>query len=419
MVILLSKILKMRILNINIFFGKGSTGKIVQDIHTRLERDGYESFVVYGLNNKVYAECTDRIYKMTSDFWAIQYGRIARILGLRYNCAYIETYKLTHRIKKIKPDIVHLHCMNCSYINPFMLLKWLGKQNYKVLVTHHADVTITANCDHAYECDMWKTGCKNNCEELKRSQHYYFCSNAFLSWKQMYNAFKKVRYLYASGVSRWMAERVKQSPFFSQSECWVIENGVDVESFKYDENNENQLCNDLKLQGYKVVLHVTPSILQPLKGSQYVLDLANRMPYIKFIIVGYKNERIDNLPDNVILIPHTNSKRELASYYQGADVSILTSKRESFSLVTAESLCCGTPIVGFKAGAPETIAIPEFSSFVDYGKIELLKQQLEIFLAKKFEKKTISELACRRYDSEGMYQKYLAYYRKIISDVKG
>ena len=403
----------MRVLNINIFFSQGSTGKLVEDIHTRLERDGYESFVAYGLGNPPKIR-TNRIYKITSNFWAKQYARMARITGLRYNCAYLETIRLIHRIKKINPDVVHLHCMNCSYINPFLLLKWLGRHNFKVLVTHHADVTITANCDHAYECELWKTGCKRHCHQLKKEGHYIFVANASLSWKQMRKAFSKVKYLYASGVSKWMVERVKMSPFFANVECRVIENGLDISSFRYDANNVNSTLSELKKQNTKIVLHVTPSVLNPLKGGQYVIELAKRMPNVKFVIVGCRNEKLPTSPPNVSYVPYVDSKQELASYYQHADATLLTSKRESFSLVTAESLCCGTPVVGFKAGAPESIAIAEYASFVEYGDVQSLKDALELVLDSQYDKVAISKAACRRYDSENMYAKYLSYYQGIV-----
>ncbi len=353
---------------------------------------------------------------MTSNFWIKQYSRIARITGQRYNCAYYETIRLTRRIKKIKPDIVHIHCMNCSYINPFILLKWLGRQNIKVLVTHHADVTITANCDHAYDCDLWKCGCKKHCHRLKKEQHYIFYANASFSWKQMRNAFAKIKYLYASGVSEWMVERVKQSPFFANRECCLIENGVDIEIFKYDKSRSNKLITLFKKQGNRIILHVTPSILQPLKGGTYVLELARRMQNVIFIIVGYHNEYIENMPSNVFLIPYVSSKVELAGYYQLSDITLLTSKRESFSLVTAESLCCGTPVVGFKAGAPEAIALPSYSSFVEFGDIQALQITIEKFLNRTFDKEEISKVACKRFDVSAMCQNYLSYYEDILKD---
>ena len=53
-----------------------------------------------------------------------------------------------------------------------------------------------------------------------------------------------------------------------------------------------------------------------------------------------------------------------------ANLTILTSQFETFSMVCAESLCSGTPVVGFKAGAPEQISIQQYSEFVEYGKID-------------------------------------------------
>lgn len=122
------------------------------------------------------------------------------------------------------------------------------------------------------------------------------------------------------------------------------------------------------------------------------------------------------MPSNVFLIPYVSSKVELAGYYQLSDITLLTSKRESFSLVTAESLCCGTPVVGFKAGAPEAIALPSYSSFVEFGDIQALQITIEKFLNRTFDKEEISKVACKRFDVSAMCQNYLSYYEDILKD---
>ena len=94
-------------------------------------------------------------------------------------------------------------------------------------------------------------------------------------------------------------------------------------------------------------------------------------------------------------------------------MTLLLSFRESFSMVTAESLCCGTPVVGFKAGAPETISILEYSEFVDYGDTDTLKNVLYKWLAIDINMDAVSKIAVLRYDAERMYEGYLNYYGHI------
>lgn len=404
----------MRILSINIFYGYGSTGKIIEDIHARLLRDGHESYVAYGLRQATNDDGV-HFYKIVSDFLAIQYGRIARIIGLRYCCAYLETYRLLKYIKKIHPEIVHIHCMNCSYVNPYILLKYLARKKYKVLVTHHADVTITANCDHSYDCNRWMTGC-GNCPDVKSAVHSIFFDNTAWSWKMMNRAFSKFSRFYVSSVSEWMGNRVRMSPFNKKAVFKIIENGIDTGSFQYEEKSAAQLRSELNLGNKPVIMHATPSFTSAIKGGKYVLELAKRLPDVTFLIVGIK-EDIDNIPDNVRLVKYVENKARLATYYSCANLTLLTSRRESFSLVTAESLCCGTPVVGFKAGAPEMIAIPEYSQFVEYGDMDALQCAVENGLHNTPDKQEISDKARIKYSEERMYKQYLDFYKTILLDV--
>lgn len=79
----------MKILQVNIFFDEGSTGKIVADIHKRLLRDGHESFVAFGRGRHQAKEDSGHLYRTTSNSKSLLYRRISQITGLRYNTAYL------------------------------------------------------------------------------------------------------------------------------------------------------------------------------------------------------------------------------------------------------------------------------------------------------------------------------------------
>lgn len=79
----------------------------------------------------------------------------------------------------------------------------------------------------------------------------------------------------------------------------------------------------------------------------------------------------------------------------------------------AESLCCGTPVVGFKAGGPETITIPEYSKFVEYDDTNALENVICEFMNKEFCKEEISERARVKYSKREMALEYLELYKKV------
>ena len=148
-----------------------------------------------------------------------------------------------------------------------------------------------------------------------------------------------------------------------------------------------------------------------LKGGYYVLELARRMPEVMFFVAGECKEEI-LCTENLIMLGKIADQDLLAAYYSMADVTLLTSKKETFSMVCAESLCCGTPVIGFLAGGPETIAIPEYSQFCPYGDIEQLEKLLSD--KKKYEKRIIAENAQKNYAISEMIEKYIEIYHQLI-----
>lgn len=82
-------------------------------------------------------------------------------------------------------------------------------------------------------------------------------------------------------------------------------------------------------------------------------------------------------------------------------------------MVCAESLCCGTPVVGFEAGAPELVALPLWSEFVPAGDLDALEQAVRQWLFRTVDKEQVSRMAAGRYSRETMAQQYLRLYRGI------
>ena len=83
-------------------------------------------------------------------------------------------------------------------------------------------------------------------------------------------------------------------------------------------------------------------------------------------------------------------------------------------MVTVESLCCGTPVAGFQAGGPESIALSEYSCFVEYGNIDALVEAVREMLKRERDKAGISKIAHARYSKEKMTERYLEVYNRLI-----
>lgn len=405
----------MKILQVNCVYKRGSTGKIVYDMHKGLQEQGIESVVCYGRGQKVNES---NVYKTSSEFLAKLNALSARITGLQYNGSSIATNKLINIIKKEKPDIVHLHCINGNFVNIYRLFDFLKNNKIKTVLTLHAEFMYTGNCGYAYECVKWMTGC-GNCPQLRNSIKSYRFDCTHSAWIRMKNAFDGFDTLKIISVSQWLKSRAKQSPIMKGHDIDVVENGIDTEGTFYSRDFQ-YLKEKHRLKDEKILLHVTASFSMredDRKGGRYVVKLAERLKRenIKIIVVGGRDLTM-SLPDNIINVGRINDQKELAAYYSMADLTVLTSKRETFSMICAESLSCGTPVVGFKAGAPEQISLKEFSKFVEYGGIDALEILVREWIYKKSEiKNVIEKQAHKRYSKVNITNKYIEVYKRLIN----
>lgn len=403
----------MKILQVNCVYKKGSTGKIVFDVHTELLKQGIDSVVCYGRGERVREP---HVYKTCGELYSKCNNALSRVTGLMYGGCFFSTNRLLRIIRKERPDVVHLHCINGYFVNIYRMVSWLKKQRLKTVLTLHAEFMHTANCGHAFDCDRWKTGC-GNCPRLRKETKSLFLDNTALSFRKMRKAFEGFdENLIVTSVSPWLMERAKQSPILADKQHCVVLNGVDTDIFHpYD---TTELRNAHGLAEEKVIFHATAHFSADpahIKGGYYILQLAERLKAenVKIFVAGTCDEGIQ-APDNVIFLGKITDQTLLAKYYSMSDVTVLTSQKETFSMVTAESLCCGTPVAGFQAGGPEQIAIADYSSFVPYGALDALMDAVVGYLHKDWNAADIAEVSEKKYSRDTMTEGYLSCYRTIL-----
>lgn len=145
-----------KILFINCSDG-GSTGKIIRDTSAYLRSNGYQTVLCVPKNNRENKEY-DRCYAVSRNYEQGLYRRIGHFLSRQYDFAPTSTCRILKILKKERPDLVHLHCLNGYFVDLFRLLDYLKKHHIPTVITNHAEFYYTGNCPHAFDCDRWKTG---------------------------------------------------------------------------------------------------------------------------------------------------------------------------------------------------------------------------------------------------------------------
>lgn len=391
----------------------GSTGKIVSDIADYTAEHGYESVLCAplgdGKNSRI------KYYRTSLPFEQGMYRRIKFYTGYQYGFAPFSTAKIKRIIKKEMPDIVHLHCINGDMVNIYSLLNFLKKNKMRTVVTNHAEFYYTGNCIHSYHCEKWKMGCGDcpNKQEATRARLRDVSANA---WKRMQKAFDGLEAVMVS-VSPFVLNRAASSPITGHLPQKSILNGINTDIFSR-RNASNLRERHHIAEDTKILLHVTANFSadeQDLKGGRFLIDLARRFDKKNLVVlVAGKTENDLDLPPNVILLGKVMDQELLARYYSLADLTVLTSRRETFGMPVAESLCCGTPVVGFEAGGPESIAIDEYCRFVKHADVDALEDAVSSFLNASFNPADIEREAHRKYDAKVMATQYMEIYNELI-----
>lgn len=399
----------MKILQIDVNCKNSSTGKIVYDLHSYAGAHGAESAVCYGRGPLVKE---NNIYKFGLDWETNIHALLTRLTGKTGCYSFFSTRRLLRFIKRYRPDVIHIHELHAYFVNIKPLLTYIAKNDIPVVWTFHCEFMYTGKCGYANDCTRFTEGC-GNCPQLREYPKTLFFDRTAKMLGEKKSLIDKLKKLVIVTPSRWLADRVKLS-FLKDREIAVVYNGIDTEIFQ--PRNADALRKEYGIaEDEKVALSVAPDIMSERKGGASVLKLAEKFrgEKVKFVLVGVADGSVPH-GENVVLVPPVSDQVRLAEFYSLADVFVICSKKETFSLVCAESYCCGTPVAGFRSGAPEEIALPQYSFFAEQNDFETLAAGVRRILESAPERKSICDEAVKRYAAKEMCKKYFEIYERML-----
>ena len=395
------------ILQISLSVTNRSVGGIAKQIGQKAINNGWNSYITYTHQTEL-VECNSNLIKVSSKFDFYLHALLTRMFDLHGLGSIFSTYKLIHKIKDIKPDIIHLHNIHGYYLNYKILFKYLNNQPIPIVWTFHDCWPITGHCPHfiSANCFKWKSEC-NHCP-LTRSYPKSFIDNSNFNYRLKKKLFQINKNLHIVTVSHWLADIVKES-FLKNNHIEVIHNGIDLNAFYPQDIEKDQRFTILGIS----------SVWQKNKGLQDFYELRNKLDSgYRIILVGLTEEQLKKLPKGIDGFKRTSNTNDLNRLYSLANVFVNPTFADSFPTVNLESLACGVPVITYRTGgSPE--AIDESTGVVvEQGDvdglikaIEKIKSDRELYTAENCRKRAESN-----FDKEKCFENYISLYEKIINN---
>ena len=328
----------MKIVQINVN-AKGSIGRITAAVSRKLTENQIENYIFYGMDRAT-KDCEVRFSNTFEEKISALFAKVRGNSG--FNSVFT-TRKLIRKLKKIHPDIVHLHNLHNHNVNLTMLFDYFRKENIKVFWTFHDCWAFTGYCTHytIAKCTKWQEKCAD-CPQYR--QYSWLFDNSTAQQDRKVKAFSDVD-LTIITPSEWLGSQVRKSRLKGHK-LQVIHNGINLQAFSPRDVREEYPEYD----GKHIVLGVAFNWSYA-KGLDIFLELAQELGETYQIILVGTNEKVDaQLPANIKSIHRTHNQDELAKLYSLADVFVNPTREENYPTVNIEALACGTPIVSFDTG---------------------------------------------------------------------
>ncbi len=336
---------------------QGGAGKAAMRVHKALLINGIQSTLLTRNDNIIIPKEPDYLFLKPE-------------IGLTWNLLQSNNYKLPgNTIFSInEPNLTRatltslvadMDVINIQWVARFLSVEDIGflSNLEKPLVITIRDMhPLTGGCHFFHGCEQWKLDCYG-CPQLVGDKKHF--PKKVLSLKKQYWNMKNITFV---ALSQHSVDIIKKSAIYDNNNIEVIANPIDLNVFSPVKKEDARQYFNIK-ENAPFIFYI-PSYGSRVKGSH---EFKEALSYIKekypdlsltLIMAGSATALIDasEFSFPIIHLGCFTDDTLLAKAYSAADLTVIPSLEETFSNTAAESISCGTPIVGFNTGAIADIA---------------------------------------------------------------
>ena len=383
----------MRILIIHNKYGKFSGEEAVVESQIKLLRANGHEVITY--------------FRSSEELETMPNSKLKAFASGIYNPNSIKDVK--ELIDKESPDLVHIHNLY-PLISPAILpvIKKMGipiamtVHNYRLLCPNGLFFNKGEICEKCTGLGKEINCITNNCEDsLFKSTGY-----------AMRNFWARTKKYYLDNIDTYLCLSTLQYKK-------LIDNGFEKKKLLIIPNSYGgDLTQKVEYKHGKYIGYV--GRISPEKGSEIILELAEKLPNIKFKIAGANNNSavLDNLLENVEYVGFLN-KKQLSEFYLDSKFTLFTSVwNETFGLSIIEAFAQKKPVIASHLGAsPEIIEDNKTGLIYQSKDLNDLTTKVECLYFDKLKTKEMGENAYlklkEKYTDKVYYQKLISVYNRL------
>lgn len=359
---------------------------------------------------KYYAKSWHRLHRFLDGLPTRLYTNRSRLI---FSNAKVGSTSLIRKIKKFKPDILHLHWITGG---AFQLSK-LRDFDIPIVWSHHDMWGFTGGCHYTGKCNKYLQDC--GCCPILGSMKISDLSRKNIQLKL--EVYSQLENLINIGLSNWMLGELNQSSLFRKNCNVNLPNPIDTTYFDKVPKNEAKAQLGLDENKKYILFTAMNSTTDKRKGFIELYRALQIMPKnsdIELLVLGgERNSDLNELQFPVSYLGFVNDWETIKQIYSSVEMMITPSLQENLSNAIMECMSCGTPVVAFDVGGNSDMISHKENGYLAYEiKPDSLSSGIQWVLENEPDKLGKNARSCiiEKFDYQIVSKKYITFYESLI-----